>query len=312
MEDNHIEVIGVDHGWANCKTVGSVFVSGVKEISTEPALYDNVLEYEGKYYKIGGERLEVKETKITDENYYLLTLAAIAKELNRRGMRNANIFLAAGLPLTKFGKEKPDFIDYLFKNKQVTFRFEKETYRITIVKVAVFPQCYAAMADKMPKTNRKQIVVDIGSWTIDIMPIKNCLPDESLCDTIDEGLITCIGNINNQCVRQLSGKIDESDIVQIMMDGKSDLDMAYHKIVTKEIEEFAEGIYKKLIAHGYNLNTTPITFVGGGATVMKLFGSRKQSNINYLEDIKANAKGYEFLAKVFLNSKRGGGLNGKS
>ena len=36
MEDNHIEVIGVDHGWANCKTVGSVFVSGVKEISTEP------------------------------------------------------------------------------------------------------------------------------------------------------------------------------------------------------------------------------------------------------------------------------------
>ncbi len=49
MEDNHIEVIGVDHGWANCKTIGSVFISGVKEISTEPALYDNVLEYEGKY-----------------------------------------------------------------------------------------------------------------------------------------------------------------------------------------------------------------------------------------------------------------------
>ena len=304
MEDNNIEVIGVDHGWANIKTVSQVFTSGVKEISTEPALYDNVLEYEGKYYKIGGERLEVRETKVTDENYYLLTLAAIAKELNRRGMRNANIFLAAGLPLTKFGKEKADFVNYLFKNKQVTFRFEKDTYHITIVKVAVFPQCYAAMADKMPKINRKQIVVDIGSWTIDIMPIVNCSPDESLCDTIDEGLIACIGNINNQCVRQLSGKIDESDIIQIMMDGKSDLDMAYHKIVTKEIEAFAEGIFKKLIAHGYNLNTTPIVFVGGGATVMKLFGSRKQSNINYLEDIKANAKGYEFLAKVFLNSKR--------
>ena len=41
-------------------------------------------------------------------------------------MRNANIFLAAGLPLAKFGKEKPDFINYLFKNKQVIFRFEKE------------------------------------------------------------------------------------------------------------------------------------------------------------------------------------------
>ena len=101
---------------------------------------------------------------------------------------------------------------------------------------------------------------------------------------MDEGLLTCIGDINNQCVRQLGGKIDERDIIQIMMDGTSELDMAYQKIVRKEIKAFAEGIYKKLIAHGYNLNTTPITFVGGGAKIMKLFGSRKQSNIHYLED----------------------------
>lgn len=216
MENNQIIVIGVDHGWANMKTVSSVFTSGVKEISTEPAFYDDVLEYEGRYYKIGGERLEVKENKVVDVNYYLLTLAALAKELNRRGLRNANIFLAVGLPLTKFGKEKPDFIRYLSRNKQLTFRYERKVYRVNIVKVAVFPQCYAAVADKLPKSNRKQIVVDIGSWTIDIMPIINCKPDESICDTIEEGLIRCIGNINDKCVRQLGGKIDESEIIEIM------------------------------------------------------------------------------------------------
>ena len=38
MDKNTI-VIGVDHGWANMKTAGSVFTSGIKEITTTPALY---------------------------------------------------------------------------------------------------------------------------------------------------------------------------------------------------------------------------------------------------------------------------------
>ncbi len=102
MEHNHIEVIEVDHGFSMMKTVSHIFTSGVGEITSEPAIYENLLEYQGKYFRIGGERLTVKSTMIVDENYYILTLAAIAKELERRGMRNANVFLAAGLPLTRF------------------------------------------------------------------------------------------------------------------------------------------------------------------------------------------------------------------
>ena len=51
--NNKIEVIGIDHGWSNIKTSSQVFVTGVKEITTEPALYDGVLEYKGRYYKVG-------------------------------------------------------------------------------------------------------------------------------------------------------------------------------------------------------------------------------------------------------------------
>ncbi len=43
MMDKHIEVIGIDHGWSNMKTVNSIFTTGVKEITTEPAFYDNVV-----------------------------------------------------------------------------------------------------------------------------------------------------------------------------------------------------------------------------------------------------------------------------
>lgn len=41
--NNKIEVIGIDHGWSNMKTSSQVFTTGVKEITTEPALFDGVL-----------------------------------------------------------------------------------------------------------------------------------------------------------------------------------------------------------------------------------------------------------------------------
>lgn len=91
--DKHIEVIGIDHGWSGMKTVSQVFTTGVKEITTEPAFFNNVVEYNGSYYKVGGRRLEVRDLKVENDNFYLLTLAAVAKELNRRGMRNANVLL---------------------------------------------------------------------------------------------------------------------------------------------------------------------------------------------------------------------------
>ena len=35
---------GVDHGWSGMKTVSQVFTTGVKEITTEPAFYNNVVD----------------------------------------------------------------------------------------------------------------------------------------------------------------------------------------------------------------------------------------------------------------------------
>ena len=73
--NNKLEVIGIDHGWSMMKTISQVFVTGVKEITTTPALFGDVLEYEGKFYKVGTVRQEVKDTKVEDDSFYLLTLA---------------------------------------------------------------------------------------------------------------------------------------------------------------------------------------------------------------------------------------------
>ena len=97
--NNKLEEIGIDHGWSMMKTISQVFVTGVKEITTTPALFGDVLEYEGKFYKVGTVRQEVKDTKVEDDSFYLLTLAAVAKELKRRGLAESKVWIWAGFTI---------------------------------------------------------------------------------------------------------------------------------------------------------------------------------------------------------------------
>ena len=45
MINPNTKVVPIDHGWANMKTEQDVYTSGVSEITTEPALFNDVLEY---------------------------------------------------------------------------------------------------------------------------------------------------------------------------------------------------------------------------------------------------------------------------
>ena len=87
-------------------------------------------------------------TKTENQNYYLLTLAAIAQEIRFRGApAKADVVLAAGLPLTTFGREKKDFREYLLgKKNPAVFRYEGVSYEIRISDVKLFPQGYSVMA----------------------------------------------------------------------------------------------------------------------------------------------------------------------
>ena len=44
-------------------------------------------------------------------------------------------------------------------------------------------------------------------------------------------------------------------------------------LIKAEIEDFVGYVYNSIREFGYNLKTTPIVFVCGGAVVMKNFGS---------------------------------------
>lgn len=130
--NNNIEVIGIDHGWSQMKTSNTCFNTSIKELANAPAFHDNVLEYDDRYFAVGEERLEVLDSKVENENFYLLTLVAMAKELEIRGKSEADVVLAVGLPLTRFSAERKPFIDYLSQNRDVVFGFEQKLYMVMI------------------------------------------------------------------------------------------------------------------------------------------------------------------------------------
>lgn len=300
-----IVVIGIDHGWSHMKTSSKIFTSGV-ESNPSPTFYKDVLEYEGRYYSVGGSRLEVKDTKVENEDFYLLTLAAVAKELESRGdIREADVYLAAGLPLTRFGEEKQEFIDYLGKNGEVTFRYSEKEYHIRIVKVSVYPQCYSAVADMIPDFQRKVVVIDIGSWTVDIMPVVGKRPDDARCNSLPHGLITCMKDINRACIKQFNFEMDEMDIEHyIRYHQLSNQPERVVGLVDQKLREYAEAVYRSLKEQGINVQSTPIIFVGGGAVLMKTYCEGWGTNVRYKLDVKANARGYEAMAKASLGSRR--------
>ena len=104
MKDfNNVKIIAVDHGYGNIKTANTVTPTGITAYDAEPAFSGNILEYDGVFYRVGEDHKEFVADKAADQDFYLLTLMAVARELNIVGLREADVHLAAGLPMSAEG-----------------------------------------------------------------------------------------------------------------------------------------------------------------------------------------------------------------
>jgi len=139
-----------------------------------------------------------------DASRYLLTLAAVAKELGyRRAEAAVSVHLAAGLPLTSFGRDKKKFRAYLFRDgRPVSFRYEGHDYTVTIAEVFLFPQGYAAVLTQPELLDEPSVIVaDIGGWTVDLMRLDNRIPNAATCRSLELGMIRCLDEISEQIRR---------------------------------------------------------------------------------------------------------------
>ena len=182
-ELKNTKIIAVDHGYGNIKTANTVTPTGITAYDAEPIFSGNILEYNDTYYRIGEGHKEFIPDKAMDEDYYLLTLMAVARELNVYGIREADVHLAAGLPLTWVRKQREDFRVYLLRNEYVSFRFNGKEYKLHFVGCSLFPQGYPAIVSRLGDFKGTNLLADIGNGTMNILYINNKKAVESRCWT---------------------------------------------------------------------------------------------------------------------------------
>ena len=304
--------IGVDHGYAAMKSAHFSFPSGLVGYDHEPYTSKDVLEYDGRHYVVGSGRQPLQKDKTLTEDYYLLTLAAIARELEHRGAdRTASVHLAAGLPLTSFGRDKKKFKEYLLRDGQpVSFRYEGNGYTVTIAEVSLFPQGYAAVLTQSELLDEPSIIVaDIGGWTVDLMRLDNRIPNAATCRSLELGMIRCLDEISEQIRRNLGLSMTAAQIENALQGGVSSVDENAKQIIYREAGAYVRRLLSAITESGLDARAMPAVFLGGGAALLKRHVSATDGLCRpfILDDVCMNAKGYERLVGQMLRGVKGGG-----
>ena len=300
-------IIGVDHGYAAMKTVHGSFPSGLVAYEHEPYTQKNVLEYGGTYYVVGSGRQPLQKDKTRTEDYYLLTLAAIARELDcRSAERTCSVILAAGLPLTSFGRDKKKFRDYLLRDgKPVSFRYEGRDYTVTVRDVKLFPQGYAAVLTQTELLDEPSVIVaDIGGWTVDLMRLDNRIPNAATCRSLELGMIRCLDEIGEK-VRQMFGvSMTDAQIEGILRGGAVSVDDRIRAVIHTQAGQYVQDLLSAIMESGLDVRAMPAIFLGGGAALLKRHVSATEGPCRplILDDVCLNAKGYERLVERMTGS----------
>ena len=294
-------IIGLDHGYAAIKGPHCTFPTGLVAYDYPPYTQKNVLEYGGRYYVVGTGRQPVQKDKTQTEDYYLLTLAAIARELTARNADHAAaVHLAAGLPLTDFGRDRESFRSYLLRGGRTTsYRYDGQNYQVAIQRVSLFPQGYAvALTRKELMTAPSMIVVDIGGWTVDMMRLDNKVPNAATCRSLETGVICCIDNIMEKARQNHGLSVTSAQIESVLRGETQSVPEPVVKLVCQMATDYVQNLFFTIAQNGLDLHAMPVIFMGGGASLIKRFSPEAETLFKpvILDDVSLNAKAYEQLA----------------
>ena len=303
-------LIAIDHGNHACKTVHFNFVSGLAQHSVRPPMADEVLEYNGEFWTLSGQRLPYRRDKTRDESFFILTLFAIAKELAFAGSLPSaeKVDLAVGLPPEHYGLLKDKFRDYFKRNQSVQFIYNDKPITIMIRDVFVYPQAFAAIAPQkcQLKHHLRLFLVDIGGYTTDVLLLRQGKPDMQFCRSLETGVIT----MNNDIIRRVGAlhdmQIEDEHISAVLAGKETILPEEVKDTIRKSAEQHAINILNQLRELKVDLRSNPAVFIGGGSALFRdyLEKSPLVASASFVESVNANAIGYHAMAEAQLSLQR--------
>ena len=302
----NLTIIGVDNGYGNTKTAHHCFPTAVVHHGEKaPAFKNDLLHYQGQYYTIGTGHKTFTASKVEDEDTYLLTLAALAMELKTRGLQSAKVFLAVGLPLTWVTTQKAAFKKYLLQNQSADFTFNGRPYHVDFAGCLVFPQGAAAVADRIEELPGVTLIADIGNGTMNLMYVHEGKAQIDRCFTEKYGTHQCMLAAKEALLSKTGKVVDKTSIEEVLRTGTANISERYVTIIRETAQHYVHGIFEKLAEHEYDPEAMELLIVGGGACLVRNFGEFARKRVTIIDDICANAKGFEYIAEGVL-AKQGG------
>ena len=300
-------IISIDHGNKQIKTLNRTFTSGLYESESKPAFGEDVLYYNGKYYVLSEERIPYMRDKTKDNRFFILTLFAIAYEIEASGKYLDNgtldIKLNVGLPPSHYSGLYEKYEDYFRgPRRPISFTFREKPYSIFISEVNSYPQAYAAAMTVygMIRDLPRAFVVDIGGFTADYLLLKKGNADLSVCDSLEHGVILLYNAIKSKVNADFDLLIDESDIDSIIKEEKHYFPQEIVHLVDRMAAAFVDQLFGKLRERLIDLRVGRTIFIGGGSILLRKYieSSAAVSGCIIIDDIAANEKGYDLLYRA--------------
>ena len=303
-------LISVDHGNKLIKVLHHApFTSGLQE-NDVPPFGGETLQYEGKYYTLSEQRIPYHRDKTVDERFFILTLFAIAYEIEAVGGYSQNVMriqLAVGLPPAHYGAQYEAFTKYFTDRSIVKFEYKNRPYAIYIDKVLCFPQSSAAASTILSsiRTIPKALVLDLGGFTADYLRIQNGAGDLSVCDSLEKGIISLYNKVISRVNSEQDMLLEETEIDAILEGRTAHVPPAVVETVEQMAQDFINDLFSTLRERGLELKSGVVVFVGGGSIRLRrqIEQSGKVGQPLFVEDIQANVKGFEKLYQYAANGR---------
>lgn len=303
-------LISIDHGNKQIKTIHHApFTSGLQE-SGVPPFGGETIKYQEKYYTLSEKRIPYHRDKTEDERFWVLTLFAIAYEIEALGAYSPNVMriqLAVGLPPAHYGAQYEAFTNYFSKRGAVRFEYQKKPYSIYIEKVMCFPQSYAAAVTMLKSISGspKSLIIDMGGYTTDYLQLQNGAGDLSVCDSLENGVIFLYNRIKSKVSAELDMLLEEAEIDAILAGQTDHVPGKVAEVVEQQAQDFISDLFSTLRERMLELRSGIVVFVGGGAILLRrqIETSGKVGKALFVEDIRANTQGFELLYQLSQNGR---------
>ena len=321
--------IGVDVGNHDTKTSNTSTPSGFNEFSKIPFGTDEYIKFKDIYYVPNITRFPYVKDKTINENCFILTLFGIAKEivaslnksqkLSREEIQNQidkirYVNIGVGLPPTHCATLSGKMKNYYHSrfDDGITFEYNGYVFQLKLNICEVFPQDFSAVITYNPKNEdsilkkfKRYYAIDIGGYTVDVVPIVNGNPDVSKCASKELGVLKMYDSIIPRVEMETGTTLSAADIEAVLKKENTILDEKEIELIHECAEDWLENIINQLKQSGLEFATTPVVFMGGGAQLFKKYirNNKLIKKYEFIPGARSNADGFKKLITLKSSTK---------